>query len=62
MTTSPEGPAATVYVVMGHDEEHGWAVAAYTDKERAEACSEAYQAEADSGLEFYHVKELKLNV
>ena len=54
--------AATVYVVMGHDEEHGWAVAAYTDKERAEACSEAYQAEADSGLEFYHVKELKLNV
>lgn len=54
--------AARVYVVMGHDEERGWAVAAYTDKEQAEACSEAYQAEADSELEFYRVKELTLNV
>ena len=54
--------AAKVYVVMGHDEEYGWAVAAYTDKERAEACVDAYQAQADSELEFYRVKELKLNV
>ena len=58
----PESPAAKVYVVMGHDEEHGWAVAVYTDKRRAEACSGAYQAEADSSLEFYRVQELKLNV
>jgi hypothetical protein len=49
---------ARVFVVKGYDEEHGWAVAVFVDKVRAEELASDLQAEAESSLEGYLVSEV----